>query len=107
MPCPLSTICNSLQPPALATIEIVVLLASMLFSSSSLTALAGRWRISPAAIRFTTDSSSLRMPPICVAPAGAAGGAEAGEGDDASSVEVGETGGGDATRHPSSSSAEA
>ncbi len=61
MPCPLSVICNSLLPPSLTTTLMEVEPASRLFSSISLSAEAGRWMTSPAAILLTTCSSSFRM----------------------------------------------
>jgi hypothetical protein len=51
----------SLSPPSLTVTEAVEALASRLFSMSSFTRDDGRWITSPAAMRFTTDSSSCRM----------------------------------------------
>jgi hypothetical protein len=61
MPCPSSETCMSLSPPSLTVTETVEAPASRLFSMSSFTADDGRWITSPAAMRFTTDSSSRRM----------------------------------------------
>lgn len=61
MPCPLSWICRSLRPPSLTITLMCVDLASMQFSIISLRAFAGRSTTSPAAILFTTVSSSFWM----------------------------------------------
>lgn len=61
MPVPLSVICSILRPPSLTTTSMEVACASTAFSRSSFKALHGRWMISPAAMRFTTRGSSLRM----------------------------------------------
>ena len=59
MPLPVSLTCRSLSPPPPMVTVIEVAPASSEFSSSSLTAFAGRWTTSPAAIRLTTSSGSL------------------------------------------------
>ena len=51
--------CSSFKPPFFTVIWMLVLWASRLFSIISLSALAGRWMISPAAIRLITASSSF------------------------------------------------
>lgn len=61
IPWPSSDTWMSLRPPSLTTTLIEVEWASRLFSISSLTAETGRWMTSPAAIRFTTDSSKRRI----------------------------------------------
>lgn len=61
MPQPLSWIWRSWRPPPLTTTWIAVAFASMLFSSISLSADDGRCTTSPAAMRFTTASSSREM----------------------------------------------
>jgi hypothetical protein len=61
IPCPSSLICSSFIPPARDSTLIEVEPASSEFSSISLSALAGRWITSPAAIRFTTSLDSARM----------------------------------------------
>ena len=61
MPWPLSWICRSLRPPALAATAMLVEPASRLFSIISLRALLGRWMTSPAAMRFITCWSSALM----------------------------------------------
>ena len=58
-PWPLSWICSSLRPPPLASTEIEVAPASSEFSSISLSADAGRWMTSPAAMRLTVCWSSF------------------------------------------------
>ena len=61
MPWPLSWICNSCSPPPFTVTVMLVDPASKQFSSISLIAAEGRWTTSPAAIRFTTVSSSFRI----------------------------------------------
>src|SRR5262249_34373126 len=55
-------------PPCSASTSMRVLPASMAFSSSSLTTLAGRSMTSPAAIWLTTTGGSCWMRPTTVAP---------------------------------------
>ena len=62
IPWPLSVICSEIMPPPFATTAIEVEPASRLFSNISLTADAGRWITSPAAMRFTTASSNFWIP---------------------------------------------
>uniref|UniRef100_A0A0E0CD69 Lipid droplet-associated hydrolase n=1 Tax=Oryza meridionalis TaxID=40149 RepID=A0A0E0CD69_9ORYZ len=61
MPWPSSETWMSLRPPSFTATETLEAPASRLFSMSSFTADDGRWITSPAAMRFTTDSSNLRM----------------------------------------------
>ena len=63
LPVPLSWICSIFIPPALTVTVILLLPASIEFSSISLIALAGLWITSPAAILFTTTSSSFLITP--------------------------------------------
>lgn len=61
MPCPLSWIWSNFNPPSLQVMEMEVDPASSAFSSSSLSADAGRCTTSPAAMRLTTTVSSFSM----------------------------------------------
>ena len=61
---PLSAIRTRSLPPRSTLTSTRVAPASMLFSSSSLTTLAGRSTTSPAAIWFTTDCDNCRITPI-------------------------------------------
>ena len=61
MPPPSSATEIRARPPSLITTSMRVAPESMLFSTSSLTADAGRSTTSPAAMRLTTDSGSRRM----------------------------------------------
>jgi hypothetical protein len=78
MPVPLSVICSMRRPPSFTSTATDVAPASRLFSMSSFSADAGRWMTSPAAIRFTTASSSRRMGGGAGSGAGGAGAAAPG-----------------------------
>ena len=58
MPLPLSTTCRLVRPESTLTTLTAVAPASMEFSTSSLTTLAGRWMTSPAAIWLATESGN-------------------------------------------------
>ena len=61
MPAPSSPTAISVLPPSRSTISILRAPASIAFSTSSLTAAAGRSMTSPAAMRLTTTGGSWRI----------------------------------------------
>ena len=61
MPAPSSLTAISVLPPSRSTISILRAPASIAFSTSSLTAAAGRSMTSPAAMRLTTTGGSWRI----------------------------------------------
>ena len=66
MPQPLSWTWSRRTPPSLTLTLIELAPASSAFSSSSLSAFAGRWMISPAAILLTTSCGSLSIRPTSI-----------------------------------------
>src|SRR5690606_22910513 len=61
MPCPSSATSRRVSPPPPAWTSMRVALASSAFSTSSLTALAGRSTTSPAAMRLTVSGGRRRI----------------------------------------------